>query len=460
MKKILFTITHFNFWAPIEPVALEYVRRGCDVRLLIDKQRNRKFQGRYSFKGRTTYDLGWSKSRSDGLQFILYPLRELISFVAYLKFRQPTSPVLVKRWMGYIPFVFRWIAGTERGVNWLKSDAVWRFLRRWEAAFPTDWRIKNELRKWKPDVLVAASAILPYSKETDYLKAAKQLGIPTVLIVPSWDNLTTKGTLHVVPDWVFVWNQGQVKEAVDLHFVPEKQVFCTGAPKFDPWFEIRPTMDREAFCSQAGLPSTKPYVLYVCSSEFIAGDETDLINQMALAIKKNPALKDLRILVRPHPQNLTPWQQPHLLEDNVTVWKGGLEKLNAADAMMDFYHSLFYSTAVVGVNTSAFIEAAIVDKPCIAVAADRYTYTQMGIPHFHHLVDAGFLEIPKSLDELAVLLSGILLGEDRKKEKRHRFIEDFIRPHGLDLTATAVLGRAIENVADGKHPGLSDGENR
>ncbi|MEZ0394860.1 MAG: hypothetical protein ABWK53_00290 [Anaerolineales bacterium] len=460
MKKIFFVITHFNFWAPIEPVAREYIEKGHEVRLLIDRQKNRKFEGRYSFGICPPYQIGNAKSRSDGLQLILHPLRELISFIAYLKFRQPTSPVLVKRWMSYIPFIFRWIARTERGARWLASDGVWRFLRKWEAAIPTDWGIRKQLRKWQPDVLVAASAILPYSKETDYLKAAGQLKIPTVLIVPSWDNLTTKGTLHVIPDWVFVWNRGQVKEAVDLHFVPEERTFCTGAPKFDPWFEIQPTVDRDTFCSRARLAPNKPYVLYVCSSEFIAGDETDLVNQIARAMKEHPILKDLSLLVRPHPQNMAPWTRSNLMEDNIVVWSGDLEKMNAKDTMMDFYHSLFYSIAVIGVNTSAFIEAAIVDKPCIAISADRYTYTQMGIPHFHHLVDADFLEIPQNLDELMPILSGILRGEDRKKENRYRFVKNFVRPQGIDVSATEILARAIENVANGKRPDFSSEEDR
>lgn len=458
MKKILFVMTHFNFWAPIEPVAREYVEKGFEVRLLVDRKRNRKFENRYSFDVRSPYAIGYARSRSDGLQFVLYPIRELISFIAYLKFRQPTSPVLVKRWMSYIPFIFRLLAKTERGTNWLKGDALWHFLRKWEETFPTDWRIKNQLREWQPDVVVAASAILPYAKETDYLKAAKRLGIPTILIIPSWDNLTTKGTLHVVPDWVFVWNRGQVGELAELHFVPESRAFCTGAPKFDPWFEMTPTVERDVFFSQAGLDQNRPYVLYVCSSEFIAGDETDFINQIAVAIKKHPILKDLSILVRPHPQNMAPWRRPNLLEDNVVVWSGDLEKLNATDTIIDFYHSLFYSAGVIGVNTSAFIEAAIVDKPCITISLGRYTYTQIGIPHFHHLVDAGFLETPQTVDELMPILAGILQGEDRKKEMRHRFVEDFVRPQGISVPALKVLARAIENVANGERPDFLTGE--
>ena len=36
----------------------------------------------------------------------------------------------------------------------------------------------------------------------------------------SWDNLTSKGTVHVVPDVYIVWNEPLAQEAVELHDLP------------------------------------------------------------------------------------------------------------------------------------------------------------------------------------------------------------------------------------------------
>jgi hypothetical protein len=451
--KVLFVLTHFNYLAPLDPIARQYVQDGHDVRVLVDRARNEKFETRYPFgPGRQSYALDWTPSRGDGLQLLLIPLRELISYVAYLRLRQPTSPLLTERWAELQPFFLRPLIRIEAVRRWLCRDSVWRFLRRLEAMAPTSSRLKRQLRSFAPDVLVAASAIMPYSKETDYIRAAKELGIPTALIIPSWDNLTTKGTLHVIPDWVFVWNAGQVSEAEALHAIPAERVFCTGAPKFDAWFEVKASVDQEAFCRRVGIDPAKPYLLYLCSSGFIAGDETIFIEQLADRLERHPLLREITLFVRPHPQNLAPWMGHRQDRKNVVVWPKDQETLEQTATIEDFHHCLLYAIGVIGINTSAFIEASIVDKPCIAITPERYTYTQMGIPHFHHLLDAGFLEVARDLDECLDLVVRLLVGEDRKREQRRAFVRNFVRPQGLEIPALRILSQAIENVALDRSP--------
>jgi hypothetical protein len=44
------------------------------------------------------------------------------------------------------------------------------------------------------------------------------------MLLFSWDNLSTKGTLHVAPDLMFVWNERQRREAAELHDYPPERV--------------------------------------------------------------------------------------------------------------------------------------------------------------------------------------------------------------------------------------------
>jgi hypothetical protein len=129
--------------------------------------------------------------------------------------------------------------------------------------------------------------------------------------------------------------------------------------------------------------------------------------------------------------------------------------MGTSEIRQDFFHSIYYSLGVIGINTSAFIEAAIVDKPCVAIASDQFELTQLSIPHFKHLLDAGFLELPHDFEEAASTIARIVKGEDHKKNKRREFIHFFIRPHGLDRPAAEVIAMAILNVASGKPPYLN-----
>lgn len=453
LMKILFVISHYNFWAPLEPVAEKYVEKGHEVRVLIDRVRNRKFEDRYPFAvGRQSYELSWSLARGDLWQYVLNPLRELISYISYLRLRTPTSPVLIERWSALLPFFLRPLTRSKLGQNWLSSETFWNLIRNIEAQAPTSRRIQKQLIEFAPDIVVAASAVLPYSKETDYIKAAQNMEIPTVIVVPSWDNLTTKGMLHAVPDYVFVWNKGQISEAKDLHYIPVNKVFCTGAPKFDSWFQIAPSLDRRSFCEKIGIDPEKEYLLYLCSSEFISGDEVIFVKEVAKRLKQDPRTRNINLLVRPHPQNLDPWKHVEGDAGDFFLWPMDQTSLASLDMNQDYFHSLFYSIGTVGINTSAFIEAAIVDKPCIAITSERYANTQMSIPHFHHLLDAGFLVVVSSLDEFNRAVSELSIGNDINKRERREFVRDFVRPYGLNVPAIDVIASAIENVAMRREP--------
>ena len=67
------------------------------------------------------------------------------------------------------------------------------------------------------------------------------LSIPVGFPVFSWDNLSTKGALHVAPDSVFAWNEVQRRELVALHGLDPSCVKITGAPRFGEFFERQPS---------------------------------------------------------------------------------------------------------------------------------------------------------------------------------------------------------------------------
>src|SRR5690606_20345434 len=112
---------------------------------------------------------------------------------------------------------------------------------------------------------------------SEYLRSARALGIRTGLCVYSWDNLTNKGLIHEPLDLVSVWNDAMKQEATSLHHVSADRVVITGAVAYDHWFSWRAASTREAFCERVGLPADRPYLLYLCSSKFIAPDEVGFV---------------------------------------------------------------------------------------------------------------------------------------------------------------------------------------
>lgn len=440
--KVLFAFTHSYFWAPLDGLARDLCGRGHEVRLLLDREMDEKFGSKHEFDfSGAPYPVGWMQARDDRWRRPLGAVRELVSYSAYLAVRRPAPAALAERWRGFLPARLAALAGGRAGRALLSRKGVWRALRLVEKIAPADRGIAGELRAWRPDVVVAGSTIMPHSREVEYVKAARRLGIPTAVVIPSWDNLTTKGTIHVLPDVVLVWNRRMAGEAVRLHGVPPGRVCCTGAPRYDPWFAMRPSADRRAFCRAAGLDPARPFVVYLCSSSFIAEDEAAFVRRFVEALRGAAP----QVLVRPHPLNLCVWQGFSARAPGVVVWPTAMP-MNPAKINQQMYDTLFHGAAAVGVNTSAFIEAAVVDRPCVALVTEEHAATQRDIPHFRHLLDAGFLETPQTFDEAAATIDRLLADQDDRAGRRRQFVRDFVRPAGLDVPAATVLRDAIEGL--------------
>jgi hypothetical protein len=130
------------------------------------------------------------------------------------------------------------------------------------------------------------------------------------------------------------------------------------------------------------------------------------------------------------------------------VYPQAANPVNEADRQ-DYFDSLHHSEAVVGINTTAMIEAAIVGRTVHTVLADEFRDTQGGTLHFRYLLteNGGFLRTASSLSEHAAQLAGTLAAPEIGREACARFVRTFVRPAGLDEPCTPVLVEALEGLA-------------
>ena len=333
-------------------------------------------------------------------------------------------------------------------------SAVLRFV---EQVIPANPAVVAFLREQRPDLLLVTPLIELGSQQVDYIKAARQTGVRSALAVASWDNLTSKGLVRVVPDHVIVWNEAQKAEAIALHDVPAGRVEVTGAQVFDHWFEARPSRSRDEFCRAVGLDPSRPFLLYVGSSTFIAPDEVPFFTRWLSRLRADAdaAVSTAGVLVRPHPANSRQWRAFEAAAfSNVAVWPRIGTDFNDPDFRRDFFDSLYYCAAVVGINTSALLEAGIVGRPVFTVTVPEFAHSQDGTLHFQHLVhgDSGLVRAAASLDEHVAKLSAALAGEGGVAERDRAFVGSFIRPLGLDRPAAPVFARTVETLASLPRP--------
>ena len=80
-------------------------------------------------------------------------------------------------------------------------------------------------------------------------------------------------------------------------------------------------------------------------------------------------------------------------------------------AKQTYFDTLHYARATLGINTSAMIESAIVDIPCVTIIDERYRGWQTDMGHFWHLMKGDFLDVQYSYDDAVSALAAILQGQ-------------------------------------------------
>ena len=329
-----------------------------------------------------------------------------------------------------------------------------------EGLVAPDPRFEQFLADQRPDVMLITPLVSVGGPQADFVKAARRLGIPSACLVFSWDNLSNKGVMHERPDRTFVWNGVQQKEATELHGVDPESVVVTGAARFDPFFRMTASTTREQFCEGLGLDPTRRLIAYLGSSPIVSAREPAFVSTWVEAVRgcADPVLGNAQIVIRPHPRMKAVWQ-----EYSVFAKKGapearypGVAVTNPKNATGEqgLFDTVFHADAVVGLNTTAEVEAAILGKPVYTIRVPAFAAGQTGSHHFQYLLadHGGFVECADSLDQHLLQLSeGLADGGNR--ERTRAFVERFVRPCGLETPVAPLLADEIVRWAQGAGAG-------
>jgi hypothetical protein len=455
--RILFVMRHGGYVRNFEWVLRLLAERGHRVHLGFERGRAASMAERIQ-RGRADFplpdrlqedtggaiDYGLVPTRDDRWRALTFGVRQSVSYLRYLSPAYRDADKLRERWARGTP---KLVVGLGRLAP-LRAPLE-RLLRAIERRIPRSREIDDHLRAESYD-LVLLTPLVDGATQHDWLRSAQALGIPAALTVASWDNLTNKGVLFDRPDRTYVWNEIQRREAAELHGLDPDTVSALGASVFDHWFEWEPSRTREKLCAEAGLDPRQLFLLYVCSSGFIAADERPIVAQWLEALRVDPELAGVGVLVRPHPTNGAIWAEHPLGGfSNVAVWPRVGEDPTDEERRAAFYDSIHHSAAVVGANTTALIDAAIVGRRTYSVLLPELRGAQEQTLHFHYLLpeNGGALIVARSLEEHLAQLRSLLAGGESDDGWREEFLRGFVRPLGLDKPVAPLVVDDLERFA-------------
>lgn len=459
--RILFFMRHQGYVKNFESTLDELARRGHDVHLAFD-QIVASAAGRPTLKALEDLahrhpNMTWGAAPDKAVtarEDFGRRTRAAISWMSYLRPEVAAATKARKRLERRAPKRLRRLLAGVRYRPRIVRSAL-RVARVIEAATPVRAIDRAFLREHAPD-LVLVTPLLEGGPQTGYLRAAHSLGLRTGLCVSSWDNLTSKGVIHEMPGIVTLWNETQATEAIRLHGVPRERTVSTGAQPYDHWFDWEPSTERAQFLRRVGLDPSRPVVVYMCSSGFIGGQEADHVEAWVRRLRTcvAPEMRDVGILIRPHPTNARQWEDFDTAGlGQVALWR--LEDTEPATqrAKEEFFDTIHHASAVVGLNSTSLIESAIIGRPALTWLAPDYEASQNGTIHFRLIAgEDGMLVVGRTWDEHVGHLCAALRDQDLDGDRRRRFVRAFVRPRGMNVRATDVLVDTLEQAATAPPP--------
>ncbi len=443
--RLLFVMLYPGYLRYFDSLVDELTARGHEVDLVWHIP-TRQAEGLVALEGNERVRVHVLPKRGTGLWALVGRRLELtIYFVRYLDRRFRAAGYLRRRASERVPWPFSRLRTLPDPL----VRALLALLVALDRVLPRPAAFDRFLEELRPDAVVVSPLVTKANPQALLVAAARERGIPTAAAIASWDNLTCKSIVTVPPDRMLVWNETMRREAWEYHRFPAERVIVTGAQCFDRWFGRTPRRDRTAFCARAGLPGEPPYLLFVGSTASISSPdaEVEFVRAWLGRLRGDPVLGRTPVLIRPHPYNTQHWSGVDLSDvPDVAIFPRGGANPVADEDRADYFDSLYHAAAVVGVNTSAMIEAAVVGRPVLTVTDPEFHDSQLETMHFHYLLpeNGGFVRAAPSITAHLDQLRAVLADPEGVQAQIADFVGSFVRPHGVDRPATPIVADVLE----------------
>lgn len=307
-----------------------------------------------------------------------------------------------------------------------------RLTRRLSSFLTPRNRFRPFLEKYKPELIFSTDVQNEY--DLSLMQDAKKRGIKIVGMVRSWDNLTAKGLLRIIPNVLLVNNDIVRREAVELHGVPVEKIQVVGLPHYDYYFQP-PGLSREVLAKKLGLTADKKFILFAPIGDRYLADNFVDKNILTLLDKILPIVWE--ILVRLPPADSVKNLESGNFSGRVKIYRPGGAFGNVKNTELSridddiLIASLKYCDLVVVGPSTLVIDAAIFDKPTILMDFDGkknrpylegvgryYDYN-----HFQPILESAGAPLARNEEELGKFIEVYLANPAVDRAGRRRIVE-------------------------------------
>jgi len=293
--------------------------------------------------------------------------------------------------------------------------------------------------------------------------AAQTLGIPTVNFIYSWDNLP-KGRMAVPADYFFVWSD-HMKDEMARYYpeVPSENVFVTGTPQFEHYFNEELVCSEDEFRGRLGLERARKVVVFSGDDVTTSPLDPFYLADVAEAIRNIPEPLRPHLIFRRCPVDVSGrygWvieKYPEIIvsdplwrkSDETDSWDSIVPTKEDVELLCNLVR---HSDLVINIGSTMALDFAIFDKPAIFIRYDqplgvgdvrRDIEEIYSLPHFRVFDGNDPVVWAKSRENLASLIVQSLEHPEQVAKDRKQLLEK-IAAHPLEQASDRIVSALIE----------------
>lgn len=275
--------------------------------------------------------------------------------------------------------------------------------------FSSDKKVRKLISEISPNVVFVTAPSFRF--DFSIIKEALELKLPTVGMIHSWDNLSSKGAISSLFDKVIVWNEFQ-KEEVKNFFnrYKKEQVIAVGIPQLDYFLENKEKLNRKELEVYLNVDSNTKIITYTTGANI--PQENIIVEKIVEEFSKFKI--KWHLLIRLHPRDNIKRYKKINGNKNVTIETVNGSNFFVNDGrgfqkkdMKHYGNVLKNSDVIINIASTVFLEALILGTPVIGVAFDEKEKTYYksvrryyDFNHFKYFSKLKGVHIAYSLNEL------------------------------------------------------------
>lgn len=291
--------------------------------------------------------------------------------------------------------------------------------------------------KYMPAAVVSAH---PFDDiEASLLREAKRRKIKTFGLANSWDKITGRCALRVLPDKFIVYNDLVKNDAIEYADLPSRDIFVGGVPHYDQHInQSKPS--RSSFLQNIGGDPNKKVIFYAPLAKRFISSRWSMIDHLQTLIEKN-IIENAQLLVRFQPNDFVEMNEvdkrKNIIFDvpgirfstHMPIGAGIDWDLSAKDIEM-LTNGLYHCDILVSYASSLCIDASIFNKPVINInfelsaplSAHRSPTELYKMTHYINALKTGAIRLVNSSEELTAWINRYLKNPAIDEDARAKLV--------------------------------------